>query len=354
MSDLVELAETVADRGVSRVGNVVVDGSYFDDQMLPPSFDQQPEEVAAFRAAVSAVAVERSAYVLTVVPGAAGEAARVLLACAGYFDVDNQITTAESGAPNIIAIQSGGGDTMRLALRGTVPANVLGVSYRRRVENPAAYAGHCMAEALRRSGIRVSGTVRLGATPSDASLLTSRRSEPLAEIINAMGKGATISPPRCSPRCSAPSARAPARTARGLERARRCSVAQASRPVTATLVNGSGLFDGNRSLPRISRSCSRTCTRAPRCAPSSSRSSRSEASKARWASRLDDVPRRAIVRAKTGTLNDVIALCGYAIGPNAGRAYAFSVLVNGATSHHTEARALADDIARALARDVNP
>ena len=31
-------------------------GSYFDDEILPPAFEQQPEEMSAFRAAVGAVA----------------------------------------------------------------------------------------------------------------------------------------------------------------------------------------------------------------------------------------------------------------------------------------------------------
>ena len=75
----------------------MVDNSYFDDQLLPPAFDQQPNETAAFRAPISAAPVERNAYVINVLPAAAaGEPARVRLAAAGHFVVDSQVTTANS------------------------------------------------------------------------------------------------------------------------------------------------------------------------------------------------------------------------------------------------------------------
>jgi len=55
-----------------------------------------------------------------------------------------------------------------------------------------------------------------------------------------------------------------------------------------------------------------------------------------------------MVRAKTGTLRDVIALSGYVLG-EPGRSVAFSFLANGIAGKQTEARKLADDIVRALA-----
>ncbi|NOY91667.1 MAG: D-alanyl-D-alanine carboxypeptidase/D-alanyl-D-alanine-endopeptidase, partial [Deltaproteobacteria bacterium] len=94
MSDLVDLAEDLADRGVRAVDHVRVDGSYFDDQLLPPAYDQQPGEMAAFRAAVGALAVDRASFVLRVLPGSApGQPAQVRLAGAGYFDLRGGVTT---------------------------------------------------------------------------------------------------------------------------------------------------------------------------------------------------------------------------------------------------------------------
>src|SRR5690606_15741496 len=113
--DLMALAREVADQGVRRIDRVIVDATYFDDQVLPPAFEQQPHEVAAFRAPISAVAVDRNAYVLRVLPGPeVGAPAVVRLAGAAYFDVDNRITTSEPGAPNVIADQRDAGPRMAL------------------------------------------------------------------------------------------------------------------------------------------------------------------------------------------------------------------------------------------------
>ncbi|MBW2462092.1 MAG: D-alanyl-D-alanine carboxypeptidase, partial [Deltaproteobacteria bacterium] len=60
-----------------------------------------------------------------------------------------------------------------------------------------------------------------------------------------------------------------------------------------------------------------------------------------------------IVRAKTGTLNDVIALAGYVLGPEPGQAYAFSMLMNGVRGRQGAARRLADNVARALAEHLH-
>jgi D-alanyl-D-alanine carboxypeptidase/D-alanyl-D-alanine-endopeptidase (penicillin-binding protein 4) len=70
--------------------------------------------------------------------------------------------------------------------------------------------------------------------------------------------------------------------------------------------------------------------------------------------RLKDLPRPRIVRAKTGTLDDVIALSGYVLGPTPDRALAFSILLNGIGGKQWQARALADDLVRALAKHLYP
>src|SRR5690606_37218113 len=40
--DLLSMTRRLVELGVRRVENIVVDGSYFDEHILPPAFDQQP------------------------------------------------------------------------------------------------------------------------------------------------------------------------------------------------------------------------------------------------------------------------------------------------------------------------
>ena len=58
--DLWAMVQELKAHGVRRVeGDIVVDQRFFDEQTTPPAFEQQPNEWAAFRAPVSAVARQR-------------------------------------------------------------------------------------------------------------------------------------------------------------------------------------------------------------------------------------------------------------------------------------------------------
>jgi D-alanyl-D-alanine carboxypeptidase/D-alanyl-D-alanine-endopeptidase (penicillin-binding protein 4) len=354
MSDLVELAEGLRDRGVRRVGAVIVDGRYFDDAPLPPAFEQQPDEVAAFRAAIAAVSVERSAYVLRVIPGAAqGRPAEVRLAAAGYFELTNEIRTTEGGSPAIVAVQRGDGDQMSLTVRGTIPLGLLGVSYRRRVENPLAYAGHALVEALGRAGIRASGRVRIGATPDGSPMLVSRSSAPLSEMLGAMGRWSDNFTAEMVLKVLGAERARPGTTARGCEVVQDVLTDAGVPEGAATCVNGSGLFEGNRVAPSHLTTLLSHVYRNPAVRAEYLAHLAVGGSEGTLRRRLTDLPAPRIVRMKTGTLNDVIGLSGYVLGPTPDGDVAFSFLANGIRGRQGAARNLADDLVRAVAADLH-
>lgn len=347
---LVDMAQGLVDRGVRRVGAVVVDGSYFDDQVLPPAFEQQPDESAYFRAPVAAVAVSRSAYELRVLPGpAVGSPARVLLPAAGYFAVEGEITTADGGDPAVVADQRAADDgRLRLMLRGTVPASILGVGYLRRVEDPLAYAGHALVEALGRVGIPTGGSVRLGQVDPGAPLLVRRRSRPLAEIITAMGKDSDNFTAETVLKVLGAERARPGSSATGCQ-VLQDVLAEAGVPTgEATLINGSGLFTGNRIAASHLTRLLTHMYRSPGVRAEYVSHLAVAGDDGTLDNRLVNLSPARVVRAKTGTLNDAIALSGYVLGRSAGEGVAFSVLVNGAAGRHGPARGLADGIVRAL------
>ncbi|MEM9072374.1 MAG: D-alanyl-D-alanine carboxypeptidase/D-alanyl-D-alanine-endopeptidase [Myxococcota bacterium] len=352
LSDLVSLASALADRGVRAVDRVWVDGSYFDDEILPPAFDQQPGEMAAFRAAVGAVAVERASFVLRALPGReVGAPAVVRLAAGGYFEVDNQMTTSDGGAPNVIAAQRARDDgRLTLTLRGSVPTGILGVGYRRRVENPLVHAGYALAEALEQVGIRGRRRVAVGTGPGGLPLLTSRRSAPLSQLLHRVGKNSDNFVAEMLLKVLGAEARRPGTSARGAEVLQsvlqRAGVAENA----ATIVNGSGLFEGNSIAPRHLVQLLGYVYQQP--------SVRSEylahlavgGVDGTLHRRMRDVPPGS-VRMKTGTLNDVIALSGYILGPE-GEVVRCSFLANGIRGRQGAARQLADAIVNAVVSDL--
>src|SRR5262249_5891599 len=67
------------------------------------------------------------------------------------------------------------------------------------------------------------------------------------------------------------------------------------------------------------------------------------------ARRFRTLPATRIVRAKTGTLDDAIALSGYVLGPAPERAFAFSFIANGVAGKHSHTRDLIDHVVEAIA-----
>ncbi len=351
-ADLVELARDLRRRGVRRVDEVVVDATYFDAQILPPAFDQQPNEVAPFRAATAAISVEGNAYVLRVRPGeAVGAPAVIELDGAGYFQLDNRIATSDGGAPNVIADQRPDGDHMRLGLRGSIPLGSAQLSYRRRVEDPRPWSGYLLRDALSDSGIRVAGGVRVATQTSDAPLLAMHQSRPLAELVTALGKQSDNFVAEMLFRDLGAERRRPGRVEDSVA-AVRGYLSEASVPGEPAIVNGSGLFNGNQISSGQLVAVLVHAYRSPAMSSEFVSHLAIGGVDGTLERRLQDLPAPRIVRAKTGTLDDAIALSGYVLGPTPARTYAFSVLVNGARGRQGAARGLADGVARALAAQL--
>jgi len=108
--DLWQLASALASLGVERVGAILVDQSRFDAEFVPPAFAQQPDEWASFRAPVSAVALERNAVTLCVLPSAAGQPARAWFEPGGIVTQQGAVETRPPG--------SGEGITLMLRSEG--------------------------------------------------------------------------------------------------------------------------------------------------------------------------------------------------------------------------------------------
>jgi len=352
-ADLVELARDLADHGVRTVDRVIVDGTYFDGQYLPPAFDQQPGEVAAFRATTAAVSVDANAYTLRVLPGAsAGAPARVRLDGAGYFDLDNQLTTSGDGSSSVLADQRAAGERLHLGLRGTVPLGITGASYRRRIESPLPWVGHVMVDALSAAGIRVAGGVSVATSSPTGALLADHASAPLSQLILPMGKQSDNFTAEMVFRVLGAERRRPGSAATSVDVVESFLANAGIAEGRVTVVNGSGLFQGNQIAAGDLAHLLAWVYQNPAIREEYVASLAIGGVDGTLENRLRDLPAPRIVRAKTGTLDNAIALSGYVLARAPGDAIAFSVLVNG--GGHGAARGLCDDVARAIAEDLWP
>lgn len=346
-----ELVQRLRERGVRDVDQLTVDGSYFDSEILPPAFEQQPNEPAPFRAAVAAVSVNANAYTLRVGPGISlGAPARVAVDGAGYFKIDNQVTTTNVPTPNVSVAERDLGDSVALTLTGNVPLSGATLAMPRRVAGPLHYAGYIFLDVLSAAGIRAPARVLLGSCRADAPLLARLESAPLAEMLGKLGKNSDNFVAETLVKImGAERTRKPGSTAAGII-VIQDALQKLKLPVTNNLhmINGSGLFQGNLVTTDLFSQLLVAMYRDPAYRPEFVAQLSVGGADGTLARRFSRLARPRVVRAKTGTLNDVIALSGYVLGATPGRAYAFSYLANNIKGKQGQARALIDNIVETL------
>lgn len=344
--DLYALASELRVHGVRRIdGDIVVDQKFFDEQTTPPAFEQQPNEWAAFRAPVSAVALNGNTVTLLLRPTTSGQPAIATFDPPGFVDVDGSVKTGEDGADSVVLALEPNGKRLAAKLAGTVGADAKIVRYTRRVDDPRLLAGYALKAILDETGIKVAGDVKLGTGDKAGPVIARHESEPLSTLLYALGKNSDNFYAEMIFKSLA--AEAKGRPAKSQDAAEAVTAWIAKNDLgDAGLVikNGSGLFDSNRTTATSIAKLLRFAWQDP-------------ALRNEYVAQLaiggvdgtlhkrfrDDRGHRAI-RAKTGTLDDAIALSGYVLGPAGKSTIAFSILFNHVAGHAASARLAADKL----------
>jgi len=348
---LFALAHELRADGVRRIdGGVVADDTFFDRVYTPPAFDQKPTEDAAFRANVSALAVNAATVVFRAAPGPSeGAPARITVDPPGSVRITNESVTGATSALRIGLRFDETGASARVW--GTVAAGVRTVSYRKRIENPTLVTGHAFRDALRSVGIRVSDRVVVGTMPPGTPMLASRSSPPLSAVLGELGKNSdNFFAETVFKTIGAEVEGRPGTWARAVSGTQKALVRFGLPAGSVQVVNGSGLYDANR----ISASQMTTLLRGVYRDPTISNEFVAQlaigGADGTLRGRLRQAPAARVVRAKTGTLDEVIALSGYVLAPPGRSTVAFAVLANRARGRQAAARELGDSVALEIAR----
>jgi D-alanyl-D-alanine carboxypeptidase/D-alanyl-D-alanine-endopeptidase (penicillin-binding protein 4) len=350
-ADLWAMVQELKEHGVRRVdGDVVVDQRFFDEQTTPPAFEQQPNEWSGFRAPVSAVALDENCITLTVRPGSPGAPARFEFDPPGFVDADGSIKTSESAdADNVELALAGNGARMSAHLSGAVGSDSRLVRYTRRAEDPRLLAGYALKALLEKADLRVSGDVKLGI--ARGSTLARHQSAPLSTLLYALGKQSDNF-----------YAEMIFKSLGGEGKARPARAGDASEVVTQwidrigasdagiLIRNGSGLFDANRVTTYSVVQVLRWAWREPSVAPEYVAQLSVGGVDGTLHKRFRQETTKRRVRAKTGTLDDVIALSGYVLRDGGRGPIAFSVLFNHVAGKQDRARRAADRLVDHIAR----
>jgi D-alanyl-D-alanine carboxypeptidase/D-alanyl-D-alanine-endopeptidase (penicillin-binding protein 4) len=347
--DLYGLVVEMKAHGIRKVdGDILVDQRYFDDQTTPPAFEQQPNVWASFRAPVSAVALNGNTITLSIRPTVAGQPATTWFDPPGFVDSEGSVKTGDAGADTVgLSLEGTATKRMSAKLSGTIGEDAKLVRYSRRVEDPRLLAGYALKAILDDVGVKVGGDVKLGYADKGEKRVTLARheSEPLSTILYALGKNSDNFYAEMVFKSIAAEAKArPAKSAESADTVTAWLQKNDLMDTGVVIKNGSGLFDSNRTTAW-------SMAKLLRYAWGDSAIKNEFVSQLAIGGvdgtlhkRFHEIRAHRAIRAKTGTLDDAIALSGYVMGPPGKNTIVFSVLFNKGAGHAASARAAADKL----------
>ena len=332
-------------RAITRVqGDVIVDESDFDDVRVDASRESERVD-RAYDAPVGAMSFNWNSLNIFVRPTGVGEPAAVTLdPVAAGAKLDAQTKTV-AGAQSTIEVTKTGA---KVRVRGTIGVDAKEVAVYKNIEDPAAWSGANLIEFLGQRGIKVSGKVTRGRRPDGAKLLAKAESKPVGQhVLDMMKFSNNFVAEMLTKNLAAQAGVTPATLAEGMKLIRAQVVAMGVAESRFTLLNPSGLNRKNRIKPidlaLLLISASRNfpwfaeyLTALPLAGLDGT-----------LKKRMKESPAQGWVRAKTGHLNGVTSLAGYA-GRKDGSMRAFAFIHNGQADQGDVARRLFDQLAAEL------
>ncbi len=350
--DLWAMVQEAKAHGMKRVeGDLVVDQRFFDEQTTPPAFEQQPNEWAYFRAPVSAIALNGNTVTLTVRPQAVGSPAVAFFEPPGFVDVEGTIKTSDSGADTVgleLSKSGEGGRRLAAKIAGAVAVDSKLVRYTKRVEDPQLLAGYALRAIMEDSGVKVGGDVKLGAKEmkeGKGGVIARHESEPLSTLLYALGKNSdNFYAEMIFKSLAAEGKTRPAKAQDAAEIVTSWVQKNDLGDTGFVVKNGSGLFDANRSTAHSMAKLLRFAWQDAGIKNEFVAQLSIGGVDGTLHKRFRDVRSHRAIRAKTGTLDDAIALSGYVLGPPGKGAIAYAILFNKVSGRGGAARAAADKL----------
>jgi D-alanyl-D-alanine carboxypeptidase/D-alanyl-D-alanine-endopeptidase (penicillin-binding protein 4) len=352
-ADLGALAQEIAAHGVRTVeGQLVVDDAYFDRDVDPPHYSDQPNERAGFRAPIASFDVARSSVTVIVIPEPGGKATVRLDPDAGdYLRITKAEVETNSDKPTKIKIDvKPGKDQLEIEVSGQIRPADGSYDARKRIDDPSRFAAEVFRKALAAHGVKIVKHAFGAATvPPAAKLLATHDSEPLSAAIRDMNKHSDNYIAEAVLKTLGAEARTtPGGTWADGVAAVRAALLHVGVTGTYRLENGSGLYGASEVSARQLVGLLRAAHGDFRIGPDLLASLPVGGEDGTLAKRWHGHDARGRVRAKTGTLDKVITLAGY-VGVDGRHLLAFAILANDVPpGQRATTRALADDMVDAM------
>jgi D-alanyl-D-alanine carboxypeptidase/D-alanyl-D-alanine-endopeptidase (penicillin-binding protein 4) len=172
---LADLADQVVARGVRQIsGDVVADDTYFSYQRFPTGWTVDDIQWSS-GAAVSSVVVNDNTFTLELRPAAEENDPASFDAepWAGFYTIDNHIITGARGSPVMLRVaREPGSRTIRLF--GSIPVGAEPRTMTIAIEEPAEYAAALLTQLLEARGVKIFGQPRAQHSEPPAEIMPAR------------------------------------------------------------------------------------------------------------------------------------------------------------------------------------
>jgi len=316
--------------GITKIeGDVVGDDTYFDDVRRGPRWPS-PVVDNPYNAPVSALSCFYSSVSITVTPTSPGRPPEVFLdPFSSYFRVVNRAITSSQGLDLRVGRQWDGQQNI-IHVEGRIPTGSGPITTYRSVEEPTLYALSAFKDAVAREGIAITGTLRAGVVPRGSHFLHVHESKPLADLIQDMNKESNnFMAESILKTIGAETGGAPGSSQKGAAAVKRYLETLGVSTEGLVQVDGSGLSPDNRVSSNILARILLATRNDFQAAPEFMASLPIGGIDGTLDHRMMGGPATRKIRAKTGFINGVSSLSGYAWNEN-GRLLVFSILVNDA------------------------
>lgn len=189
---LAELADGLVAKGVKEIsGDVIGDDSYFPRERYPSGWEID-DMVWEYGAAISSIVVDDNTVALTLTPGEQpGSPVQASMNPATPdFLVENDVVTSATDVKSDLTLTRDPGASL-VVVKGTLPAGSAPRKLILAVEEPARHAAAVLKHLLEARGVRVDGVARARHTPEKAQdpvVLAEHVSVPLSDSVKLINK----------------------------------------------------------------------------------------------------------------------------------------------------------------------
>lgn len=331
--------------GIKKIeGNVIVDDTDFDAIRTDPSRD--PERVdRAYDAPVGAMSFNWNSINIFVRPTQIGEAPNVHLDPIGNgFSVVNKAKTVNKAGTSIDISRNGD----KIHVSGTIGVGQDEKVTYKNIDDPAEWSGQNLIFFLGQRGITVSGKLRMGKKAEGAKLLAKADSKPVSNSVTDMMKFSNnFVAEMLTKNLAAQAGVVPSTIEGGMRIIRAHLLEMGIDEKNFNLVNPSGLSRRNKMRPV---DLAQVLTKSYENFPTSAEFLTAlplAGIDGTLKSRMKNPAAIGWVRAKTGLLNGVVGLAGFA-GRKDGSVRAFAFIFNGKAEQGDLVRRLFDQLATEL------